>query len=86
MDGSRPLRDREELVGIHRGNPCRVEIAHPLLQEVGTEEGPLHRYLLIEQHADDQRERIVFEQSVRVFVAGDRELRHRASSCPNVPG
>ena len=55
----------------------------------GALERPLHRDLLIEEHADEQRERIGVEQAVGVGVAGDREgslhdqsLRlHHGSSC-----
>ena len=81
---------RNELLGVHRRDLVRVELAaQPLLQERGALERPLHRDLLIEEHADEQRERIGVEQAVGVGVAGDREgslhdqsLRlHHGSSC-----
>ena len=62
----RALHQRDELLGIHGGDGRGVEqAAQPLLQAVGTAEGPLHRHLLVEQHADQQRQRVGVEEPRR---------------------
>jgi hypothetical protein len=46
-------------------------VTKPGLQSCWTGEGPLHRHLLIEQHADQQCRAIGVEQSIGVCLAGD---------------
>ena len=48
-------------------------ITQALGQAVGRRERRLHRDLLVQQHAEQQRERVVDEQAIGVGVAGDRE-------------
>ena len=64
-DGSRrSLQIGEELVGVHRGDLVRVERPEPLLQRVRTGERPLHRHLLVEQHAEDESARASCSRSL----------------------
>ena len=44
---------RQELIGVHRCNLLRVKMTEAILQCVCTVECPLHRHLLIKQHADE---------------------------------
>ena len=58
---------RDELLGVHRRDLVRVELAaEPLLQQGRALERPLHRHLLVEQHPDEECERIGVEQPIRV--------------------
>ena len=61
--------------------------AEPALQRRRTAERPLHRHLLVEQHPDEERERIVDEQPVGDVVAGDgeRDAGHAAQRTRTVP-
>ena len=53
------------------GDLAGVEVAEPLAQRLGAGERPLHRHLLVEQHADQQGRAIAVEQAVGRRVAGD---------------
>ena len=57
------------IAAIARG----VEATEAVPQRRRTAERPLHRHLLVEQHADEERERIVDEQLVGDGVAGHGE-------------
>ena len=50
--------------------PC-VERAEPLLQLQRSREGGLHRHLLVEGEADQQRQRLLGKQHVCFLVAGE---------------
>ena len=54
----------------------RVERAEPLLQAERPCERLLHRHLLVEREADEQRERILRDERVRLVVV--REVRRSA--------
>jgi hypothetical protein len=46
-------------------------VPEALAQDGGRGEGLLHRDLLVEEHADQQRQRILVEQGVRVRGVGE---------------
>ena len=72
MDRPRSLGDDEELVGVHRRDVGGVEpVAQPVAQERRRHERPLHRHLLVEQHPEQDGERVGVEELVGVGVAGD---------------
>jgi hypothetical protein len=56
----RPLEDAHELLGVGRGQVGGGERldAEPVGQQARRAEGALHRELLVEQHPDQQRERV----------------------------
>ncbi len=60
-----------ELVEVELGDRRGVERLDPLGEAQRSLEGQLDRDLLIEEHADQQRERLVGEQPVGRLVAGD---------------
>ena len=68
-----------ERLGVVLGERAGVEVVHAeaLRQPGGPGEGPLHGELLVEQHADQQGERVAVEQRVGVGVL--RELQHGSS-------
>src|SRR3954449_10307693 len=71
--------DGGEGLGVVRGDRGGVE---PVDAEAGGEPGgggerPLHRELLVEQHADEQRERVAVEQRIGLGVL--RDLQHGSS-------
>ena len=67
--------------GAHRGeglrvglrDPVDVEAAHPVGDLGGTRERGLHRVLLVQEHADEQGERVVGQELVGGRVAGEPE-------------
>jgi len=69
--------DGHEVVDVHRGDLLRVEVAEALLQRGRAVERPLHRNLLIEKHADQQRGAVRIQQLVGGGVARDVEGSHR---------
>jgi hypothetical protein len=62
---------RLDVFGAHRRDGSGVEGSESFPQRRRTTERPLHRYLLIEQHPDEQRERVGDEELVGFGVAGD---------------
>ena len=67
---------RLEVGGIHRRDRGRVEVldAEPLLEQERRAERPLHRDLLVEQHPEHQRERLLRrEQAVGLGIS--REIK-----------
>jgi hypothetical protein len=80
----RPLEDTDELVGVHGGQCLRREALDPeaVGQQAGRAEGALHGELLVEQHPDQQGERIPAEQLVGGVVLGDAELGHIGECAP----
>ena len=52
-------------------------MTEPGAQRRGSGERPLHRHLLVEEHADEQRRAVVVEQRIGVGVAGDVERAGR---------
>ena len=71
----------DELVRGHRRDACGVEPTESFGEGRGPTKRPLHRYLLIEEHADQEGEGVVDEQLVRGRVTGDgeRDSSHRRS-------
>ncbi len=56
-----------------------IAVPEPIAQRPGACERPLHRHLLIEQHADQQRRAVAVEQPVGLRIAGDvRRSGHQA--------
>ncbi len=82
MDGRLGAADLDELVLVEGGDACHVEMSEPASDGERPGEGPSHRHLLVEQHPDDERRRIVVEQPVGLVVTGDVEV---ADHAPNVP-
>jgi hypothetical protein len=66
-----------ELLGVGLGDPADVEPAHARGDLGRSRERRLHRDLLVQEHPDQERERVGVEQAVRVGVAGQPE-GHRA--------
>jgi hypothetical protein len=63
-----------DLVGAHRRDRLGVErSAEALLQGERAPERPPHGDLLVEQHPDEECERVLDQQPVGLCVAGDRE-------------
>ena len=56
-------------------DPFGVKMAEAAAQGQWTGERPLHRHLLVEQHADEQGEGILDEELVRGVVPRDRDRR-----------
>ena len=86
MERGLGAEDGLEVVDRHRRDGMRVEGAEPLAERRRAAEGPLHRDLLVEQHPDEERERVGDEERVGVGVAGDREDRSRHGSEPTDDG
>ena len=65
--------DRLERGRVHLGDRGRVERGPPRrsFSSSGRGEGPLHRDLLVEQHADHHRERLGRQEPVRLGVRGE---------------
>ena len=53
----------------------RVQAAEAVPERRRAAERPLHRHLLVQEHADEERQRVVDEQAVGDRVAGDGERR-----------
>src|SRR4051794_32397722 len=70
----RPLA--EDLLERRRRHARRVECPEPLAQHERALERLLHRHLLVEREADQQRERIVHEQGVGLVGVGEEQLGH----------
>jgi hypothetical protein len=71
--GRRP-EDRREGLGVHRRDRSRIQGDRAALHLERTRERLLHRDLLVEREADQQRERVGRDQGVGVRVAGEREV------------
>ncbi len=65
--------DHLELVGIHRCDRRRVERADPLRELLRAEERRRHRHLLVECEADEERERLLRDELVRLLRLGEVE-------------
>jgi len=72
-----PRDERGELLRVGLGDPGGVQVTEPVLQDRRAAEGLLHRDLLVEQHAEQQRQRIAAQQRVGVGVLGQVEGCHR---------
>ncbi len=71
MQRPRPREHGGELVGVEVGELVRVQVvAEALDQDVRRGEGVLEWDLLVEHHADEQRERVPVEQRVGRRVLG----------------
>lgn len=75
---------RGELLRVVRGDLVRVEIVRPhaLSDRVRPREGPLHRHLLVQQHADQGRERAAAEQFVGLGLLGEVKSDVHGSMIP----
>ena len=62
-----------ELAGIGGGDLPRVECAQTLADLERPRERRLHRYLLVEREADEERERVGRDQPVGRVVAAEVE-------------
>lgn len=62
-----------ELPGVHAGDRRRVEGADAALKLEWAREGLLDGHLLIEDEADEERERLFGEEGVGLVVAGEME-------------
>ena len=80
MDAGAFAEDRVELGRIHRRDPARVEVAEPPLELERSGESRLHRHLLVEAEADQERERISGEERVGLVVAREVDARGRCGS------
>jgi hypothetical protein len=72
--GSSPMRRPKrglERAGIGRSDPAGVERPDALLQLQGAREGGRNGYLLVEREADQERHRLLGEQSVGLVVPGE---------------
>ena len=81
VEGGALTEDRHQGFGVVVGQFLRGRLmAQPPHQVAGRGEGLLQRHLLIEQHADQQRQRAARQQLVGVGVDGQRE-RHGYLRC-----
>ena len=64
---------RLELGGVHRRDRAGIELVHPepLLQQERRAERPLHRDLLVQQHPDQDRERLPREELIGRRAGGE---------------
>ena len=62
-----------------RSPPRRAGRAEPLLQQERRAEGPLHRDLLVEQHAEQHRERLL-ARAARLASGSGREIERRPAA------
>src|SRR5258708_21395150 len=66
-----------ERTGQRLGPPghdaSEVEVPQSLLERVGRDERPFHRHLLVEQHAEQERERVGVQEFVGGGIAGYRK-------------
>ena len=62
-----------ERLRIHRGDSARIERPDALLQLERACERGLHRDLLVEREADEERERLTGDQLVRLVRVGEVE-------------
>ena len=74
MNGWLLAAHRDESVEIHRSNTRGLEMAESLTDGEGAGERPLHRHLLVEQHADEQRGAVVAQQSICRWLTGDVKI------------
>ena len=83
MQGRRLEKTAAELVGPHRGDGGRVQLAAEAVPQVpGRAEGLLQRDLLVQDHADQEGERVLGEELVGLGVAGEMEHGANRSACP----
>lgn len=69
--------ERDEVVGVGRGDALGVDRAQPLDDLARPVEGHLHGHLLVEQHAGQQGEGVLGEDAVGLRFADEVErLRH----------
>ena len=64
-------------VGI--GDQARIDAAQPVSDLARPRESDLHRYLLIEQHPDEQSKRVLGQQSVGHRILSQLQSRHQIS-------
>src|SRR5918993_5802552 len=78
VQGRRALEDAGELVSVRPGQLGGVEAvdAETVGQQPRCAEGALHRELLVEQHPDQECERVAAQQVVGRGVLGDAERGH----------
>ncbi len=81
MDAWALAEHAHELFGIHRSDRGRVERADALLQLERAEERGLHRDLLVEREADQQRERLLRDQRVRLVRVREIERFGHGFEC-----
>jgi hypothetical protein len=84
----RPLaEDLHEPLGLERRQLRGVEAAEPALEVERAVERLLHRHLLVEHEADQERQRVAGEQGVRLGVTGEVERVGHGSilSSPGIP-
>jgi len=68
------LHEIRECLGIHGRDPTGIEGLGQAFGEPGrTDECPLHRDLLIEEHPDEQGQGLSVEQLIGFGIAGDVE-------------
>ena len=77
MQGGPAAEDLVHLIGREcrdrRGVERHPDLAESLLQHQRRREGELHRHLLVEEHADQERERISREQAIRSVIRRERQ-------------
>lgn len=74
MNDGRSAKDRHQLLLGILGYDGRIEIApHPLGEEVGAKEGPFHRKLLVEEHAQEEGKAALGEQPIGVLISSPRQ-------------
>jgi hypothetical protein len=84
VDGGRCRAERGERLRVGVRDRADVEAAEAVGDLLRPEEGRLHGHLLVQQHADEQREGVVREELVGRRVAGEVE-RARHAADPATP-
>src|SRR5690625_2129571 len=82
VDGRGLAHDLGELLEVDPRQPFGVEAAEPPMQLVRAGERALHGHLLIEQHADDEGERVGGQQPVSGLIAGEVQVVFHALILP----
>ncbi len=75
MDGRLLRTHCDELVGIGRRDAVHVETAETVGELLRSRERDLHRHLLVEQHADEKRQRVLGQQCVGVGISDQVQRR-----------
>jgi hypothetical protein len=85
VDRRRHHAHLDERLDVGRGDLRQGEAVHPVGDLARAGEGVLHRVLLVEEHADEQGERVVVEQLVGGRVAGQVQFAQHAVILTQLP-
>ena len=85
MDGGLGTAHGDERVAVHGRDRGDVEVAQASTKGRRPGERPLHRHLLVEQHADEQRRTVGVQQLVGGRVTGDVQVSDHGATLAVTP-